>query len=249
LPPEATVSGGFVLIWSLLLNSGMQRSKLVFLLLFVVLIFSGAFLKRHTISAFVKLNRAEKEVEKLAKQNEIKSGDIIFQSSLSAQSQAIQLTTHSPYSHCGIIYQEGGKYFVYEAIQPVKATPLEKWITRGKEGHYVIKRLKNAEEILTPTVLQKMKKVGRQFNGKNYDLYFEWSDDRIYCSELIWKIYKQATGLEIGKLEKLKDFDLSYGPVKVKMKERYGNKIPLDETVISPASMFSSELLETVQEK
>src|SRR5690606_9405764 len=106
---------------------------------------------------------------------------------------------------------------------------------------------KNADEVLTPAVLQKMKKGGQQFNGKNYDLYFEWSDDRIYCSELIWKIYKEATGLEIGKLEKLKDFDLSYAPVKAKMKERYGKNIPMEETVISPASMFDSELLETVR--
>jgi len=31
------------------------------------------------------------------------------------------------------------------------------------------------------------------------------------------------------------------------MKERYGDKIPLDETVISPGDMFSSELLKPFQ--
>jgi hypothetical protein len=35
--------------------------------------------------------------------------------------------------------------------------------------------------------------------------------------------------------------------VKKKMKERYGNKIPLNEIVISPASIFNSELLVTVK--
>ena len=92
-----------------------------------------------------------------------------------------------------------------------------------------------------------MKQVGKQFIGKNYDLTFEWSDDKIYCSELIWKIYKRSTGIEIGKLEKLSDFDLTNEAVKKKMNERYGDKIPTEEIVISPASIFDSELLTTVK--
>lgn len=88
-----------------------------------------------------------------------------------------------------------------------------------------------------------MKKVGDQFYGKNYDLTFEWSDDKIYCSELIWKIYHRATGIEIGKLEKLSDFDLTNEVVKKKMKERYGDKIPNNEIVISPQEIFESDLL------
>ena len=53
--------------------------------------------------------------------------------------------------------------------------------------------------------------------------------------------------IEIGKLQKLSDFDLSNEAVKNKMKERYGNKIPLDEIVISPAAIFDSELLVMVK--
>ena len=59
-------------------------------------------------------------------------------------------------------------------------------------------------------------------------------------------MYKEATGLEIGKLEKLKDFDLTDKIVKSKITERYGNNIPMNEPVISPESMFNSELLNTV---
>jgi len=177
---------------------------------------------------------------------DIHSGDLIFQTSTSAQSKAIQLATKSQYSHCGIIYKEGNKLYVFEAVQPVKRTPLEKWIARGKGGHYVIKRLKNADKILTADALKKMKQVGETFTGKNYDLTFEWSDDRIYCSELIWKVYQRSTGIEIGKLEQLRDFDLSSDIVKAKMKERYGNNIPLNEPVISPKAIFESDLLNTI---
>ena len=129
----------------------------------------------------------------------------------------------------------------------MKNTPLAKWIARGQDGKYVIKRLKNAAQLLTPSALAKMKQVGRTFQGKNYDLTFEWSDDKIYCSELIWKIYKRATGIEIGKLERLEDFDLTNAVVAKKMKERYGKNIPKDETVISPAAIFQSDLLYTVR--
>ena len=89
--------------------------------------------------------------------------------------------------------------------------------------------------------------VGYQFIGKNYDLTFEWSDDKIYCSELIWKVYQRGAGIELGKLEKLSSFDLSAEAVKRKMKERYGAHIPMDETVISPAAVFESERLIQVQ--
>ena len=210
-------------------------------------IFGGLYAKRKFYDPKHRLENARTEVKKLADQHEIKNGDLIFQTSLSGQSKAIQLATKSKYSHCGLIYKDGNNFYVFEAIQPVKRTPLDKWIARGQDGKYVIKRLQNADQVLTPATLTKMKQIGDQFNGKNYDLTFEWSDDKIYCSELIWKIYQRATGIEIGKLEKLSDFDLTNDAVKKKMKERYGDKIPTEEIVISPASIFDSELLTTVK--
>jgi hypothetical protein len=193
-----------------------------------------------------RLETAKSEMKKLAGKDEIRDGDLIFHTSLSSQSKAIQHATKSQYSHCGIIYKMNGLYYVFEAIQPIKTTPLDKWIARGKNGHYVIKRLKNADKVLTAEALEKMKIEGEKFKDKDYDLTFEWSDDKIYCSELIWKIYQRATGIEIGKLEKLGDFDLTNEEVREKMKERYGGKIPMDEIVISPAKIFDSELLITV---
>ena len=174
------------------------------------------------------------------------NGDIIFQASQSHQSKAIQMATHSPYSHMGIIYQQGDDLFVYEAVQPVKLTPLRDWIARGEGGHYVVKRIKHADHILSHEVLMKMRQAGEKYRGKDYDLYFEWSDARIYCSELVWKIYKEALGIEIGKLQKLGDFDLTHNVVKARMTERYGETIPTDEWVISPAAMFNSDKLKTV---
>jgi hypothetical protein len=224
------------------------KKALLLIGLIALILFSGLYVKRKYYDPGRILDNAKNEVRNLTFNHELRDGDLIFQTSLSRQSVAIQLATKSKYSHCGLIYKDGEDYYVFEAVQPVKLTPLDKWIAKGKNGKYVIKRLKNADKVLTPSTLAKMKQAGEKFKGKNYDLTFEWSDDKIYCSELIWKIYKRATGLEIGKPDKLSDFDMNNDAVKQKMKERYGEKIPMDEIVISPAAIFESELLKTVKQ-
>jgi len=211
--------------------------------IFGLIILCGLFAKQKFYNPKHQLDNLKILQNKLAEIDNIKEGDLIFQSSLSEQCKAIQLATKSKYSHCGIIFNNHGELYVLEAVQPVRTTSLNNWIARGKNGHYVIKRLKNADKILTIETLQKMKREGEKLIGKNYDLTFEWSDDNIYCSELIWKIYQRAVGLEIGTLEQLRDFDLTYKEVKQKLEERYGDNIPMDQIVISPAAIFNSELL------
>ena len=53
---------------------------------------------------------------------QLRDGDLIFHTSLSVQSRAIQLATHSPYSRCGIAYKKGKNWQVFKAVQPVKLT-------------------------------------------------------------------------------------------------------------------------------
>lgn len=194
------------------------------------------------------LSQLQNKVQNTVQTN-IREADLIFQSSLSEQSKAIQLATNSPYSHCGIIFKEGEDYVVLEAVQPVQKTPLSEWIARGENNQYVIRRLKNADQILTTAVLNRMKKEGEKLEGRDYDVRFEWTDDKIYCSELIYKIYERAAGIKLGKLQKLKDFDFTNAAVRAELKERYGRHIPLNETVISPAAVFDSELLETITQE
>ena len=176
----------------------------------------------------------------------VQEGDIVFQTSLSSQSRAIQLATRSKYSHMGLVIFRNGKPYVFEAEATARYTPLERWIARGSGHHYVVKRLGDAGRQLTPEALRRLESGARGFAGRPYDLYFEWSDDRVYCSELVWKVYRNALGLEIGSLQHIRDFDLSNPVVQSKMRERFGDHIPLDEPVISPAAMFESPLLVTV---
>lgn len=77
------------------------------------------------------------------------TGDIIFQISRSSQSKAIQLATHSDYSHTGMLVIRNKKPYVFEAVGPVKYTPLKQWIAHGEDSKYIVRRVKgelNAEQ-------------------------------------------------------------------------------------------------------
>ena len=176
----------------------------------------------------------------------LRDGDIIFQTSRSAQSQAIQLATHSSYSHMGMVFRVGTRMMVIEAIEPVRWTPVSLWIARGEKKKAVVRRLRDADKHLDAAAVGRLRRAATRHLGKRYDLSFDWSDDRIYCSELVYKAYEQALGITLGTLQTLRDMDLTNPIVKKKIAERYGRNVPLDAPVITPQAVFDSDRLETV---
>ncbi|MBM9502835.1 YiiX family permuted papain-like enzyme [Leptospira sp. 201903071] len=180
--------------------------------------------------------------------DKLKEGDLIFQETFSEQGKAIKIATKSRYTHVGIVFKYKEKLKVLEAVEPVKITEIDHFISRGKNKHFVIKRLSKSEAILGEDKIKLMKSIGNQYIGKHYDIYFNWSDEKIYCTELAWKIFKKALNIELTEDKRLRDFDLSNSTVKYLMKKRYGKNIPLDDFVVSPADMFSSKKLETILE-
>lgn len=173
-------------------------------------------------------------------------GDIVFQDAPSGNSKAIKLITNSKYSHVGMIVKMNGKDYVYEAVQPVQIIPLEQWITRDKNNHFETKRLKNATSVFTPENIEKIKEQMNLHIGKNYDGAFRWSDNEMYCSEVIWKIYKNACNLEIGKTQVLEDLNTANPIVMKRLNEIYPQVIPWREKVISPQAIYESDLLTTI---
>ena len=173
-------------------------------------------------------------------------GDIIFQTEPSRQSQAVQLATGSRYSHCGIIFEKQGQLYVVEAIGRVSWTPLDAWIKRGIDQHYVVMRLKDRDALLDGPALQNMQQQAVRFTGKPYDIYFKWSDEQIYCSELVWKIYERGAGLKLVMPRPFSSYSLNHGEVQKIIMERFGVEFPLDELAVSPGDLMDSPLLQTV---
>ena len=173
-----------------------------------------------------------------------KDGDIVFHESKSQQSPVIKLAQRSRWTHCGVVFHIGEKAYVYEAVGPVKYTPLKEWIARGKKGEYRVMRLKTP---LSAADIEKMKAAGARYKGKRYDTLFQWSDNRMYCSELVWKIYAQGAGIELCEPGHFSDFPINLPAVKRLIKERYGDKFDPSEQIVSPDALYRSGLLKEVR--
>ena len=58
-----------------------------------------------------------------------RTGDIVFQESTSSQSTAIAAATGSRWTHVGVVFIEGGEARVFEGVQPVGSSSLERSLT------------------------------------------------------------------------------------------------------------------------
>lgn len=169
---------------------------------------------------------------------DIREGDVIFQTSQSQQSPLIQIATQSTISHCGIIIIKDGKPYVLETLKTLVLTPLDKFIARGKDGKYWLKR-SNKENI-------KIKYVS--YLGKPYDLAFKFDNDKFYCSELIYDIYKNQLGIELCEPKKVSDY-LILGTGKIPQIEKAMKKrgIAKDQYAVAPVDVFESVYLKDVK--
>jgi len=175
-------------------------------------------------------------------------GDIVFQESRSRQSAAIRDATGSRYTHVGVVVMKRDVPYVLEAVQPVRLIPFKRWKTRGVDAHVVVKRLKQDEILKAPTIRRRMKAVGRAHLGKKYDLLFAWDLSRIYCSELVYRVFLDGAGIHLGEVERFGDMDLSSPRVRALIKRRMGQRLDLHEPIITPVSIMEDRQLETVAE-
>lgn len=185
--------------------------------------------------------------KKSAGPSDLSDGDILFQDIGGGQSDAIALATQCHWTHVGIAFRDNGKWMVYEAVGPVKKTPLSEWIGQG-HGHYVVKRWNERAKLDAATVA-KLKAAATPYMGRAYDWQFLWSDEKIYCSELVWKMYEEGLGVRLCEPKALKDWHLNSDLVQRTMKERYGSALPLDEPMVAPATLFQCPSLVTVLER
>src|SRR5688572_16814937 len=119
---------------------------------------------------------------------EFKEGDIIFQET----DQRLKILTRSRWTHVGVILKEGTSLVVAQAGPGVVKTPLNTFIQNGINQDYVVKRLDEQVAPLNDNQIASLKQAINAHIGKRYDFWFEWSDDVIYCSELVWKVFAQA---------------------------------------------------------
>lgn len=174
-----------------------------------------------------------------------KNGDIIFSKTKGTQAIAVEAATKSPWTHTAVIYLKDGKPMVLEAVQPVQIITLEAYLKRGGSlAKHEFKRVKDHSGFDQPT-LAKSLTWAKKHVGKDYDGRFQWSDNTLYCSELVWKIYKEAADIELCPVKKVKDYNLEHPKVKALIEARFGsvNRLNKEEKVVAPSDIYNSKLL------
>ncbi|QDT33037.1 YiiX/YebB-like N1pC/P60 family cysteine hydrolase [Thalassoglobus polymorphus] len=168
-------------------------------------------------------------------------GDIIFQSLPRTRLvNAIEGVSDSPYSHCGIISKQNGKWVVYEAFRDVEMSPLREFIFRGRNQGFAVYRFRTEFQKDVPATIKNVK----TFLGRPYDARYRMDDEAIYCSELIYKAYENASGQQLGPLVKLGD--LNWSPYQETIKYYEAGPVPLNREMITPKEMAQASQLELV---
>ena len=169
--------------------------------------------------------------------SEVREGDVIFQTSKSQQSPLIQIGTRSKITHCGIIVMRGGKPYVIETLKTLVLTPLDKFIARGEDGKYWIKRSSR----------ENIKIKYAKYLGRPYDLSFKFDNGRFYCSELVYDIYQKQLGIELAEPRQVKDYLILFTDRHPKLRRAMKRRgISKEQYAIAPVDIFNSEYLESV---
>jgi cell wall-associated NlpC family hydrolase len=174
---------------------------------------------------------------------DIRPGDVVLQKLDTIQTRALIAATGSEWTHCGLVAERGGSLVVQEALLKMAETPLDMWIARGG-GKVVVTRLKEADRLITPEALAAMRAEFGKLRDRRYDFLFQWSDDKIYCSELVQKVYERALGIALAPLRRTGDYDLSDPSVQKLIRERFpGGAVDPDEPAVAPGDFLQSPLL------
>ena len=159
---------------------------------------------------------------------DIKVGDIVFIESQSEQSPYIKIGTMSKWTHCGVVVDTPEGLKVLEASKTVRLTPYSKFIGAAKNDNWCVKR---------PRKTIKGPINYRKYLGQSYDLEFKFDNGKMYCSELVWLVYKDQ-GIELCDLRKVSSFVMARVPkVKKLMQKR---NIRMDQEVVAPVDIYKA---------
>ena len=158
----------------------------------------------------------------------LQEGDIVFIESQSSQSPYIKIGTMSKWTHCGVVVKTPDGMKVLEASKTVRLTPFAKFIGAAKDDNWCVRRPK--QKLSVPISYHK-------YLGQPYDLEFKFDNGKMYCSELVWLIYKEQ-GIELCKPRKVSSFAMTRLPKVKKLMEK--RKISMSQEAVAPVDIYKA---------
>lgn len=213
----------------------------------ILAIFTFAFFITNSQDVFA-MGRGSPAPDQPTAQSKYSEGDIIFIQSQTQQAAALREATESVWTHVGFLVKQNSKWYVAEAVGPLKQTPLADFIARSKNKSYRIYRFKHFD----PSTMTAALKATLPKYNKPYDIYFEWSQERIYCSELTYHVMKDVTGFELGRVQKMKEMRLDGPYVKALIEKRLtdiGKELDLEEDIVTPVSQMQDDEVTLIESK
>ena len=172
-------------------------------------------------------------------ENHLREGDIVFRGT----GIGVASLTLSKWTHCGILVKENDIWMVYEAIGPVKKTTLSEW--KRHDVPYIFCVMRPKKE-LSAHQLKQIRQRLNSLSGRRYDNSYRWSDDRQYCSELVWKAY-HAAGIDLSTPRKADTFlTFKILPKEVVDKVLRKKKINPNDPMVPPCDLVNSNFLKRV---
>jgi Permuted papain-like amidase enzyme, YaeF/YiiX, C92 family len=181
-----------------------------------------------------------------ANRSSLESGDIVFIAEWYPVCRMIAATCRSWESHVGIVFREpDGRLVVAESRVPfASVTPLEKFLARTTAGRFAICRLTGG---LTDEGVARLRAAVAKRLGKIYHQGFNFDSPREFCSKFVYGCYREALGVEIGRLETFQEL-FAHNPTAPELGWRlwFLGFIPWRRRTVTPNSQLRSPLLRTV---
>jgi hypothetical protein len=182
-------------------------------------------------------------------------GDIVYIQRRNYLNYILFKIMNSHATHPSLILEKDGKLMVAESITPVSRwTDLCEFVNSGHKGLFSVKRVRGLE--VSRELSLAMTKAADRRMGVPYDLSFKLSSKKQFCSKFVYEVYKETTGIQVGKLQNFRELLAQYktnSPTAVSLLEvviRAFNRgeVPWDEDTIAPASQYFDSNLELVIE-
>ena len=184
------------------------------------------------------------------------TGDIVFQDgSQSDFNDAIKNVTSSwagkNFSHCGIIFidstAETPQIYVIEALfEGVKMTPFSDFLMRNTDKNnnpkVTVGRIIDSLNYTIPLAIKNAKSM----LGAAYDFAFDFENDKIYCSELVYFSFLDSEGNHIFETNPMTFINPSTGQFDknwVEYFDKLGVEIPEGRQGINPGGLSKSKFI------